>query len=231
MSTRLVAVTLAVAALALAAPARGQVCEGLPFRGTAAVAATYLSGDAADGPYAVRQLGGILVRQLPGWSPLGTHQALRLEAAGGQASWHTPPQAPLPAGFEGLGARARLGYTLDVLPNSAVGSYVVCASAALEGEYWRVGGLGAGGATLPAWLSFGVPLGPSSFAILPHASFGGYLRAISGRTPAGDLRPHGFSPWAELGAGLVARGLSLDLGLRHEFHSRERVVVRAGLDL
>lgn len=232
MSSRMAAgAALALAALVIASPARSQVCEGLPFRGTAAAAATYTSGDAADGPYSVRQYGGALVHQLPGWSPLGTHQVVRLTAAAGQATWHSAPRVLPATRFDGRQASAGIGYTLDALSNSAVGSYVVCASAALEGQYWRVGGASAGGATLPLWLSFGLPLGPAAFALVPHAGFGAYARAISGRSPEGDLRPHGLSPWAAIGLGLAARGLSLDGSLRHEFHSRQRLVVRAGVGL
>ena len=140
MSSRIAAwAGLGLAALVIAAPARGQVCEGLPFRGTAAAAATYVSGDAADGPYSVRQYGGAFVRQLPGWSPLGTHQVVRLNAAAGQARWQSAPRVLPVTRFEGRQASAGIGYTVDALSNSAVGSYVVCASVALEGQYLACG--------------------------------------------------------------------------------------------
>lgn len=230
MRSLMVAAVFAAGTLA-GAPAHAQTCQGVPFHGSGAVVATYLSGDAADGPYAVRQYGGALVRQLPWWTPLGTHQALRLEASAGEARWHSPPLMQPPTSFDGEQASGGLTYTADVLPSSAVGSYAVCASAAIQGEYWRVDGLRAGGVTLPIWLSFGLPLGSSSMAVVPHASFGGYLRVFSGNTPDGTLQARGIRPFAETGTGLVLRAVRLDAFVRHEFKSRERLVLRAGLAL
>ncbi len=216
---------------AAAPPAAAQVCNGLPFRGRGIVAASYLSGDAADSPFALREYGASVTRQLPGWSPLGTHHVVRLEGGLGRASFDTLTAAAGPAHFAGSGGSLGGSYTLDVLPGSYTGEYVVCVSGGLQGQWWRVAGLNGGGVTLPVWLSFGVPLRLGPTGIFPHAGFGGYWRAVTGNAPDGSVRARGFRPWGEVGAGLLLGPARLDGALRHEFRTRERLVVTLGLEL
>src|SRR5512141_1368846 len=137
LATGALLLSAAVCALPLAA----QVCNGMPFSGHGMVAASYLSGDAADSPYTVRQYGAELVHQLNAWTPLGTHQLIRLEGAAGRASEDIPRGLNLPPDHVGgSGASAGLAYTLDVLPGSYAGPYVICLSSAVQGQWWRVAG-------------------------------------------------------------------------------------------
>ncbi len=215
-----------------ASPAVGQVCNGLPFRGRGIVAASYMDGDAADSPYALHQYGGILVHQLPGWSPLGTHQVVRIEGMVGRASLDSLVVATGSAThFAGSGGTAGASYTVDVLPASYAGEYVLCLSAGVQGQWWHVTGMDGGGVTLPVWLSFGAPLrrGPTGF--FPHASFGAYWRTVTGQAPAGPVRSHGVLPWADAGVGLLLGRTRVDAVIRHELRARERALVTFAFQL
>ncbi len=219
--------TLVLAALAVgaASPAAGQVCNGLPFRGRGIVAASYLSGEAADSPFALRELGGSYVRQLPGWSPLETHHALRIDAAFGRASFDTLAAPGMPGHFAGSGGMVGASYTLDVLPSSYGGDYTVCVSAGLQRQWWRVSGSNGGGVVLPVWLSFGAPLQAGPIGVFPHVSVGAYGRLVSGQGPLRPVRERGFRPWGDAGVGFILGPARIDAAVRHEFQARERAVL------
>ncbi len=221
-----------VAGVAAAAPpAAAQVCNGLPFRGRGIVAASYLSGDAADSPFALREYGASVTRQLPGWSPLATHHVVQLEGGAGRASFDTLTAGAGPTHFAGSGGSLGGSYTLDVLPGSYIGDYVLCISGGLQGQWWRVSGLNGGGLTVPLWLSFGAPLRLGPTGVFPHAAFGGYWRAVTGEAPYRSVRAHGLRPWSEAGVGVLLGPTRLDGAVRHEFRTRERLVLTLGLEL
>ena len=227
----IVAAGVLLAGAAAATPAAAQLCNGLPFRSRGIVAASYLTGDAADSPYVLREYGASVARQLPGWSPFGTHQVVRAQGGVGRASFDTLTAATGPAHFAGNGGSVGVSYTVDVLPASVTGEYVLCLSGGLQGQWWHVAGLGAGGVAAPIWLSFGAPIRLGSLALFPHGSFGAYWRAVTGQAPDGPVRERGVRPWSDTGAGLMLGRARLDAVLRHELDTRERVVFSFGLEL
>lgn len=221
---------LLITLAAAAGPAAGQACNGLPFRGRGLVAASYLAGDAADSPYALHEYGGTVVRQLPGWSPFATHHLLRFDATGGRASLDTlAPATGLVTRIGGGGGALGGSYTVDVLPGSYAGDYAICASAAVQGQWWNVGGFTASAVTVPVWLSFGGPLRVGTAGVSAHAGFGAYWRTVSGDGPQGSLARRGLRPWGDAGAGLLLGPARLDATVRHEFRTRQRVVVTFGI--
>ena len=127
------------------------------------------------------------------------------------------------AHLSGSGGAVGGSYTLDVLPASCAGEYVLCPSGGLQGEWWRVSGMSARGMTLPLWLSFGAPLRLGVMGIFPHASFGGYARLVTGEVPSGALRSRDLRPWGD--AGLLLGPAAVDASIRHEFRTRERAVL------
>lgn len=221
---------LFLAALAVPVAARAQVCNGLPFRSEGGVVGTYVSGDASDTPYHVRQYGGSIVQQLPFWTPFGTHHAIRLDGVGGTADW-TGKLAPtdlVDSHFGGHQGSGGISYTMDILPQSVAGSYVICLSAGVQGVWWRVEDMQGRGLTAPFWLSFGVPLRVGAFGANPHASFGGYYRKVTGEAPVANVLTRGFRPFGDAGVGLMIGPLRVDGTVRHEFRTRSRGMVSFG---
>ncbi len=221
-----------ITAAAAASPAAGQVCNGLPFRGQRMVAASYLTGDAADSPYSLRELGATGVYQLPGWSPFGTHQLLRVEAAGGRASLEGPgPTAGTLVQVRGNGGMLGLSYTIDVLPSSYAGDYAICVSAGLQRQWWWVSGSSGGGMILPVWLSFGAPLRAGPTGLFPHAALGAYARDVAGDSQQGRVESHGVRPWGDVGLGFFLGPARIDAALHHEFRTRQRAVITFALPM
>ncbi len=211
-------------------PAAAQACNGLPFRGRGLLGASYLAGDAADSPYALHELGGMVLRQLPGWSPFGTHHMVRIEASGGAASLDTlAPATGVMTHIGGSGGTAAGSYTVDVLPGSYAGDYSICLSGAVQGQWWTVGGFNAGDLTVPVWLSVGVPVRVKSGGVSAHAGFGAYWRSVSGVGPRGSMAGAGVRPWGDAGAGVLLGPARIDATLRHEVRARERVSVTFGV--
>lgn len=230
MRGRVLGVALGALCFAAASPARGQVCNGLPFRGNGMVAARYVSGDAADRPYTIRALGAVVVRQLPGWDPVGGHHAVSFNASGANATWMDARALPGAPRLAGRGASGGAVYTADLLPGSYGGAYTLCLSGGVQGQWWQVDRLSSRGVTVPLFLSFGVPLGSARFGVLPHASFGAYGRVLAGSSPEGSVRTRGLRPWSEAGVGFYAGHVRTDAGLEHEFRSAARVLLTLGLE-
>lgn len=213
---------LLVAALAAAGPADAQTCNGMPMRGRGAVAATYLRGDAAETPLELEQYGGGAVVQIPGWSPFQTRHAVRVEARYGDAAAEQRQNGILVTRFPGHQYGVAAGYTVDVLPHSYVGQYVICLNAGADASHWDIDGQSGTVFTIPADLSFGVDLHGGTFGVTPHAGFGAFWHHTAGDTPLGRVERSGFKPWGEGGIGLTVGPMHVDASVRHEFKVRRR---------
>jgi len=219
---------LLLAALGGAAPLHAQACNGLPLRHRGVVAGTYLNGTAAETPLQLEQYGAAVVYQLPGRSPWGTHQAVRLDGRYGDAAAERKLNGLLVDRFPGHQYGASAGYTVDVLPSSYVGQYVVCLNVGADASHWDIDGESGTVFSLPAGLSFGIDLHRGAVGILPHASFGGFWFKATGDTPLGHVQRDGFKPWSEGGLGVTLGPAHVDATIRHEFKTRERGRITVG---
>ncbi|MBX6365739.1 MAG: hypothetical protein IRZ00_17970 [Gemmatimonadetes bacterium] len=217
---------LVVAGLLLAVLAAGRVdaqtCNGLPIRGRGAVAASYLRGDAAETPLELAQYGGAAVVQIPGWSPFHTRHAVRVEARYGDATAEQRQNGTLVTRFPGHQYGAAAGYTVDVLPQSYVGDYVICLNAGADASHWEIDGQSGTVFTIPAGLTFGVDLHGATVGVAPHAGFGAFWHHAAGDTPLGRVERSGVKPWGEGGVGVTVGPMHADASVRHEFKVSRR---------
>lgn len=219
---------LLLSALVAAHPLHAQTCNGMPMRGRGAVAATYLNGDAAETPLELKQYGGAVLYQIPGWSPFHTRHAVRVEGRYGDASAEERLNGLVVSRFPGHQYGASAGYTVDVLPHSYVGQYVVCLNAGADASHWDIDGESGTVFTIPADLSFGIDLHRGAFGVTPHVGFGAFWHHASGDTPLGPVQRSGFKPWNEGGIGVTVGPMHVDAAVRHEFKVRERGRITVG---